>query len=48
MTLDPTHLTTSELRHMLDERELSAQELLGLHLERIEAADADVWEADVH
>ena len=42
MTLDPTHLTISELRHMLDERELSAQELLGLHLERIEAADADV------
>src|SRR5207247_10898589 len=42
VTLDPTHLTISELRHMLDERELSAQELLGLHLERIEAADADV------
>ena len=39
---DPTHLTISELRHLLDERELSAQELLGLHLERIEAADADV------
>src|ERR1051325_7530213 len=32
----------SELRHLLDERELSAQELLGLHLERIEAADGDV------
>src|SRR5256714_4313540 len=42
MTLDPTHLTISELRHLLDEREVSAQELLGLHLERIEAADADV------
>jgi len=42
VTLDPTHLTISELRHMLDEREISAQELLGLHLERIEAADADV------
>ncbi len=42
MTLGPTHLTISELRHMLDEREISAQELLGLHLERIEAADADV------
>ena len=35
-------MTISELRHMLDERELSAQELLGLHLERIEAADGDV------
>ncbi len=42
MTLDPTHLTISELRHLLDDRELSARELLGLHLERIEAADADV------
>ena len=42
MTLDPTHLTISEVRHLLDERELSARELLGLHLERIEAADADV------
>jgi aspartyl-tRNA(Asn)/glutamyl-tRNA(Gln) amidotransferase subunit A len=40
--LDPTHLTISELRHLLDEREISARELLGLHLERIEAADADV------
>jgi len=39
---DPTHLTISELRQLLDDRELSAQELLGLHLERIEAADADV------
>jgi len=42
VTLDPTHLTISELRHLLDDRELSARELLGLHLERIEAADADV------
>ena len=40
--MDPTHLTISELRHLLEERELSARELLGLHLERIEAADADV------
>src|SRR5690349_12589336 len=40
--MDPTHLTISELRHLLDERELSARELLGLHLERIEDADADV------
>ncbi len=35
-------MTISELRHLLDDRELSAQELLGLHLERIEAADPDV------
>src|SRR5690349_24444540 len=35
-------MTISELRHLLDDRELSAQELLGLHLERIEAADSDV------
>jgi aspartyl-tRNA(Asn)/glutamyl-tRNA(Gln) amidotransferase subunit A len=35
-------MTISELRHLLDDRELSAQELLGLHLERIDAADADV------
>jgi len=40
--MDPTHLTISELRHLLDERELSARELLGLHLERIEDADTDV------
>jgi aspartyl-tRNA(Asn)/glutamyl-tRNA(Gln) amidotransferase subunit A len=40
--VDPTHLTISELRHLLDQREISARELLGLHLERIEAADADV------
>ncbi|HEY6875841.1 MAG TPA: Asp-tRNA(Asn)/Glu-tRNA(Gln) amidotransferase subunit GatA [Candidatus Dormibacteraeota bacterium] len=40
--MDPTHLTISELRRLLDERELSARELLGLHLERIEAADTDV------
>jgi aspartyl-tRNA(Asn)/glutamyl-tRNA(Gln) amidotransferase subunit A len=35
-------MTISELRHLLDVRELSARELLGLHLERIEAADTDV------
>jgi aspartyl-tRNA(Asn)/glutamyl-tRNA(Gln) amidotransferase subunit A len=40
--VDPTQLTISELRHLLDEREISARELLGLHLERIEVADADV------
>ncbi len=40
--MDPTHLTISELRHLLDSREISARELLGLHLERIEVADADV------
>jgi len=40
--LDPTHLTISELRHLLDSREISARELLGLHLERIEVADPDV------
>jgi len=40
--MDPTKLTISELGQLLRDRELSAQELLVLHLDRIEDADGDV------
>jgi aspartyl-tRNA(Asn)/glutamyl-tRNA(Gln) amidotransferase subunit A len=40
--MDPTRLTINELRQLLQDREVSAQELLGLHIERIESADEDV------
>ena len=40
--MDPTRLTIGELGALLRDRELSAVELLGLHLERIEHADGDV------
>jgi aspartyl-tRNA(Asn)/glutamyl-tRNA(Gln) amidotransferase subunit A len=40
--MDPTRLTINELRQLLRDKEVSAQELLGLHLERIESADTDV------
>jgi aspartyl-tRNA(Asn)/glutamyl-tRNA(Gln) amidotransferase subunit A len=40
--MDPTKLTIRELGQLLRDRELSAQELLVLHLDRIEDADGDV------
>jgi aspartyl-tRNA(Asn)/glutamyl-tRNA(Gln) amidotransferase subunit A len=40
--VDATRLTIGELGALLRDRELSAVELLGLHLERIEHADGDV------
>jgi aspartyl-tRNA(Asn)/glutamyl-tRNA(Gln) amidotransferase subunit A len=40
--MDPTRLTIGELGQLLRDRELSAQELLVLHLDRIEDADGDV------
>ena len=40
--MDLTRLTISELAELLRERETSAQELLGLHLQRIENTDGDV------
>jgi aspartyl-tRNA(Asn)/glutamyl-tRNA(Gln) amidotransferase subunit A len=40
--MEPTKLTIGELGQLLHDRELSAQELLFLHLERIEDADGEV------
>jgi aspartyl-tRNA(Asn)/glutamyl-tRNA(Gln) amidotransferase subunit A len=40
--MDLTRLTISELAELLRAHETSAQELLGLHLERIDHADGDV------
>jgi aspartyl-tRNA(Asn)/glutamyl-tRNA(Gln) amidotransferase subunit A len=40
--MDPTKLTIRELGQLLRDRELSAQELLVLHLDRIQDADGDV------
>jgi aspartyl-tRNA(Asn)/glutamyl-tRNA(Gln) amidotransferase subunit A len=40
--MDPTKLTIGELGQLLHDRELSAQELLVLHLDRIEDADGEV------
>src|SRR2546421_5949032 len=40
--MDATRLTINEIRQLLHDGELSAQELLALHLERIESADEDV------
>ena len=40
--IDPTKLTIGELGQLLRDRELNAQELLVLHLERIEDADGEV------
>jgi aspartyl-tRNA(Asn)/glutamyl-tRNA(Gln) amidotransferase subunit A len=40
--MDPTKLTIGELGQLLRDRELSAQELLVLHLDRIEDADGEV------
>ena len=39
---DPTRLTISEMRDLLREHQVSAQELLVLHLERIDSLDKDV------
>jgi Asp-tRNA(Asn)/Glu-tRNA(Gln) amidotransferase A subunit family amidase len=39
---DPTRMTISELKGLLRDREVSAQELLVLHLDRIESADPEV------
>jgi aspartyl-tRNA(Asn)/glutamyl-tRNA(Gln) amidotransferase subunit A len=40
--MDATRMTLSELQGILRARELSAQELLALHLEQIQAVDGDV------
>jgi aspartyl-tRNA(Asn)/glutamyl-tRNA(Gln) amidotransferase subunit A len=40
--MDPTRLTIGEVSQLLRDRELSAQELLVLHLDRIRDADGDV------
>jgi len=40
--MDPTKLTIGELGRLLQDRELSAQELLVMHLDRIEDADGEV------
>jgi aspartyl-tRNA(Asn)/glutamyl-tRNA(Gln) amidotransferase subunit A len=40
--MDPTRLTIGELGQLLRDREVSAQELLVLHLDRIQDADGDV------
>src|SRR5438132_2652700 len=40
--MDPTRLTIGEVQQLLRDGETSAQELLSLHLDRIESADEDV------
>src|SRR5438105_8527317 len=40
--MDPTRLTIGEVQQLLRDGETSAQELLSLHLDRVESADEDV------